>query len=133
MNKKKLLIVLAVVVLVAALVAVYFATRPQTNTDMKSFTLVVTHKDGTSKEMPLQSDEEYLGAFLQAEGIIEGDEGQYGLYIKEVDGEKAVFEEDGAYWAFYVGEEYAMQGIDLTPIEAGKTYKLVYTIDNGMY
>lgn len=130
MNKKTLIIVLALAVLVAALVGVYFATRPETNTDMKEFTLVVTHKDGTSKEMPMKSDAEYLGVFLQEEGIIKGDMGQYGLYIKEVDGEKAVFEEDGAYWAFYVGEEYAMQGIDLTPIEAGKTYKLVYTIDN---
>jgi len=130
MNKKIVIIVLALAVLVAALVGVYFATRPQTNTDMKTFTLVVTHKDGTSKEMPLQSDAEYLGVYLQEEEIIKGDMGQYGLYIKEVDGEKAVFEEDGAYWAFYVGEEYAMQGIDLTPIEEGKTYKLVYTIDN---
>ena len=130
MNKKKLGILIAVVVLVVALVAVYFATRPETNTNLKAFTLVVTHKDGTSKTMELKSDAEYLGIYLQEEGVIKGDMGQYGLYIKEVDGEKAVFEEDGAYWAFYVGEEYAMQGIDLTPIEEGKTYKLVYTIDN---
>lgn len=133
MNKKMIVVLLALVVLVVALVAVYFATRPETNTNMKSFTLVVTHKDGTSKEMALKSDAEYLGVYLQEEEIIKGDMGQYGLYIKEVDGEKAVFEEDGAYWAFYVGEEYALQGIDLTPIEEGKTYKLVYTVDTGEY
>ena len=133
MNKKKLGIILAVVVLVAALVAVYFATRPENNTDMKNFTVVFTHKDGTSKKVSMQSDAEYLGACLQEKGFIQGEEGQYGLYIKEADGEKAVFEEDGAYWAFYVGDEYAMQGIDLTPIEEGKVYKLVYTVDTGEY
>ncbi|MBR4017733.1 MAG: DUF4430 domain-containing protein, partial [Oscillospiraceae bacterium] len=51
-------------------------------------------------------------------------------YIQEVDGEKAVFEEDNAYWAFYVDGEYAMLGIDQTPIEDGKVYRLAYTLNN---
>ena len=49
------------------------------------------------------------------------------MYISHVDGERAVYEEDGAYWALYVGEEYATNGVELTPIEDGATYKLVYT------
>lgn len=133
MNKKTLGIIVALVVLVAVLVGVYFATRPDTTEGMKEFTLVVTHKDGTSKTMELKSDKEYLGEHLQEKGIIKGEEGPYGLYIQEVDGEKAVFEEDGAYWGFYVGDEYAMLGIDQTPIEDGATYKLVYTVDSGAY
>ena len=130
MNKKTLALIIGLVVLVAALVAVYFVTRPATSEDMKSFTVEVVHKDGTTKTLELKSEKAYLGECLQEKGIIKGEQGQYGLYIKEVDGEQAVFETDGAYWAFYVGEEYATQGIDLTPIEEGKTYKLVYTIDS---
>lgn len=130
MNKKTLGILVALVLLVAVLVGVFFITRPETNTDMKSFTVEIVHKDGSTKTLQLKSDEEYLGTYLQAEGIIAGEEGAYGLYIKEVDGEKAVFETDGAYWGFYVDGQYAMQGIDLTPIESGKVYKLAYTIDN---
>ena len=130
MNKKTLGIILALALLVGALVGVFFATRPETNTDLKSFTLEIIHKDGTTKTLPLKSDAEYLGAYLQAEGIISGEEGAYGLYIQEVDGEKAVFETDGAYWGFYVDGQYAMQGIDLTPIEEGKVYQLAYTVDN---
>lgn len=133
MNKKKLGIIFAVVVLVVALVAVYFATRPETNTDMKTFTVMITHKDGSSKIVSLQSEAEYLGTVLAERRLIEYDEGPYGKYIKVADGEKAVFEEDGAYWAFYVDEEYAMLGVDQTPIEEGKTYKLVYTVDTGEY
>lgn len=133
MNKKLLWAIIALVLVVAALVGVYFATRPDTQEGMKSFSLVVVHKDGLEKEFPMQSDEEYLGAALLKEGIIEGEDGPYGLYIQKVDGEKAVFEEDGAYWGFYVGEEYATLGIDQTPIEAGVTYKLVYTLDTGAY
>ena len=130
MTKKKIGIVIALFLLVAALLTAYFVTRPDTTEGMKSFTLTVVHKDGTTKEFPLKSDKEYLGEALQAENLIQGEQSQYGLYILEVDGEEAIFERDGAYWSFYVGEEYATQGIDQTPIEDGKAYKLVYTVDS---
>ena len=64
---------------------------------------------------------------MLAEGIVEGENAEYGLYIKVADGERAVWEEDQAYWGFYIGEEYALTGVDTTPIEEGKVYKLVYT------
>lgn len=127
MNKKRIIAVVAAVLVIALVATGCSLVRPETQEGMKSFTLTVVHKDGTSKEMELKSDAEYLGVFLQEEGIITGEEGQFGLYIKEVDGEKAVYEEDNAYWAFYEGEEYALQGIDLTPITEGAAYKLVYT------
>lgn len=127
MNKKRIIAVVAAVLVIALVATGCSLLSPETQEGMKSFTLTVVHKDGTSKEMEFKSDAEYLGAFLQEEGIITGEEGQYGLYIKEVDGEKAVYEEDNAYWAFYEGEEYALQGIDLTPITDGAAYKLVYT------
>ena len=127
MNKKTIIAILAAVLAVALLATAYFLLRPQTQEGMKSFTLTIVHKDGTSKDMNMKTDAEFLGAYLEEEGIIKGEEGQYGLYIKEVDGEKAVYEEDNAYWAFYEGEEYASKGIDLTPITDGAVYRLVYT------
>ena len=93
----------------------------------KTFTVTVVHKDGTSKNFTYTTTELYVGAVLAAEGLIEGNNGPYGLEITKVDGEKAVYTEDGAYWAVYEGEEYAMQGIDQTPIVDGAVYKLVYT------
>lgn len=132
MNKKILWVIIAVL-LVAALAVAYFLTRPSGTMGLKEFTLVIVHKDGVEKKMEMRSDAEFLGPVLQEKGIIEGDMGDYGLYIKKVDGEKAVYEEDNAYWAFYVGEEYAALGIDKTPIEDGATYKLVYTPDTGEY
>lgn len=130
MKKNKTLITVLVLALaIVALVAVYFVTRPATIEGQKTFTLEVVHSDGTTKEIDCTTQLEYVGEALQADGVIEGEEGAYGLYIHVVDGEKAVYEEDGAYWAFYLGEEYATQGIDLTPIEEGVVYKLVYTVD----
>ena len=126
-TKKSLITILILVVLVAALVAVYFITRPETTAGQKTFTFEAVHSDGTTKTFTCISDLKYVGEALQAEGIIDGDEGEFGLYVKVVDGERAVYEENSAYWAFYEGDNYASQGIDLTPIQDGGVYKLVYT------
>ena len=88
----------------------------------------MVHSDGTEKEFTYTSDQEYLGAVLQAEGLVTGTPGEFGLYMDSVDGETASWEDNGAYWAFYVGEEYATASIDLTPITDGAAYKLVYTL-----
>ncbi|MBQ8748359.1 MAG: DUF4430 domain-containing protein [Oscillospiraceae bacterium] len=130
MNKKTILIAAVLLVLVAALVTVYFVTRPETTEGMKSFTVEIVHADGTSKKLEMKSDAEYLGEALDEKDLIEYEEGPYGKFILKADGEQAVFETDGAYWAFFVGEEYAMLGVDQTPIEEGKAYKLVYTVDS---
>ena len=93
----------------------------------KAFTVIVIHKDGTKKTFNYKTDEQYVGKVLQESGLIKGNAGPYGLEITEVDGEKAVYAEDKAYWAVYEGEEYALQGIDTTPAVDGGIYKLVYT------
>ena len=126
-NKKSLFAILAIVIVVALLLGVYFATRPTTTAGQKRFTVTVVHADGASKDFSYKTEKEHVGEVLMEDGLISGDLGEYGMYIKEVDGERAVYEEDNAYWAFYEGEEYAMQGIDLTPIQDGAAYKLVYT------
>ena len=127
MNKKRIIAIVAAVLVIALVATGCSVLRPATQEGMKSFTLTIVHKDGTSKDMNLKSDAEFLGAYLEEEGIIKGEEGQYGIFIKEVEGEKAVYEEDNAYWAFYEGEEYALKGIDQTPITDGAVYKLIYT------
>ncbi len=94
---------------------------------LMKFTVTVVHGDGTSKEFTYETDEEFVGPVLEAAGLIKGNAGPYGMEITEVDGEKAVYAEDKAYWAVYEGEEYAMQGIDTTPVKDGAVFKLVYT------
>ena len=88
----------------------------------------VVHGDGGSKTFEYRTDEEYLGAVLLAEGLLVGEDGPYGLYILEVDGERAVYEENGAYWSLEVNGEYAMQGADQTPVNDGDAFRLVYTL-----
>ncbi len=93
-----------------------------------TFTLTVIGPDGTATDHTITSDADNLGDALLEEGIVEGDMGDYGLYITTVDGVTADYDADGAYWSFYIGEEYAMTGVSATPIAEGDTFKLVYEV-----
>ena len=127
-NTKLILGIVALVVVIAALLGVYLATRPETSQGAKTFTVEVVHADGSSKTFTYHTDEEYLGTVLEAEGLIKGEMGPYGLTIFEVDGERAVWEENGAYWAIFVNGEYGMTGVDTTPVNDGDAFKLEYTL-----
>lgn len=127
-TKKLLLAAAALVVLIAVFAGAWAFTRPAAVQGAKTVTVTVVHADGSEKCFTYHTDEEYLGPVLQAEGLVEGEMGDFGLYIKAVDGETADFDTDGAYWAFYQGEDYAAQGVDTTPIHDGDTFSLVYTV-----
>ena len=127
-NKKIVIAAAALVVVIAILVGVAFASRPQTSEGAKAITVTVIHMDGTEAVFAYDTDEEYLGPVLLAEGLVEGEEGPYGLTISAVDGETASWEENQSYWALYVGEDYATTGADGVALTDGGSYKLVYTL-----
>lgn len=89
-----------------------------------SFNLTVADADGNETSFVIKTDEKTVGAALVALKLISGEDGQYGLYIKEVNGITADYDKDGTYWAFYVNGEYATAGIDLTDITEGASYAL---------
>ena len=92
------------------------------------FLLTITDLDGNETQVTIHTDKTTVGEALQELGLIEGEEGQYGLYVTKVDGEEAIYEVDNSYWAFYQNGEYAQQGVDTTPITDGDSYSLVYTL-----
>ena len=125
-NKKLVLSVVALVAVIAILVGVYFATRPETQQGSKTITVTVVHKDKTEKTFTYHTDEEFLDKVLLTEKLIEGYTGEYGFVVEKVDGEAAIWDTDSAYWSIYIGEEYATTGISETPVYDGSTFKLVY-------
>lgn len=111
----------------AVLLAVYLHSRPAAEAGVKRITVEVVHSDERVAGFTYDTEAEYLGEVLLAEGLIQGETGAYGLYITVVDGEEAVYERDGAYWALYQGEDYAQQGVNETAIADGDLFRLVYT------
>ena len=82
----------------------------------------VVDKDGKETKFEIHTDKTTVGEALLELGLIEGDMGDYGLYVKKVNGITAEYEVDGTYWAFYIGDDYGMTGVDMTDIEPGATY-----------
>ena len=88
----------------------------------KSFEFSVVDMDGNETWFEIHTDEETVGAALLAVELIAGEEGQYGLYVKEVNGITADYDKDQTYWAFFVNDEYGTTGVDTTVIEEGTVY-----------
>ena len=101
-------------------------TTAAENAEKTAFKVVVVHADKTEKTFEYKATGK-LGAFLETEGLINSEGADKGMF-HTVDGEKADWNVNQSYWAFYVGEAYAVKGIYDTDIENGATYKLVYTI-----
>ena len=88
----------------------------------KTFTFEVVDVDGQVTTFTVTTVKATVGEALLDEGLIEGEDGQYGLYVKEVNGIYADYTDTGTYWAFYVNGAYGATGVDTTPVEDGATY-----------
>ena len=142
---QKLLALIGCMVLIAAMALVITGCGSKTETpapteavasDVKelgegatSFEFTVEDLDGTKYAYIIHTDEKTVGAALMAVDLLKGEDGPYGLYVQEVNGIRAVYEEDGSYWAFYVNGEYGMTGVDQTEIEPDTAYAFVKTKD----
>lgn len=88
----------------------------------KQFTLTVTDAEGSETKLEIHTDAETVGAALSELGVIGGDEGEYGLFVRMVNGLTADYDKDGMYWALYVHDEYAKTGVDSIEITEGESY-----------
>ncbi len=127
MNKKIIIAIVALVAVVAILLGVYFATRPEAAEGDKTITVTVVHKDGTEKTFKYTTDKQTLGEVLYGEGLIKAENIDDGMF-NIVDGEKADWNVDKSYWSLYEGDTYANEGVDTLKIQDGDTFKLVYTL-----
>ena len=140
---KKLLVTLSIVLI--AVMALFIAgcsnnnqdepisTEPVQTTEPKSsviekgegenaFIFIAVDLDGNNTHYMIKTDKETVGEALLENGLIAGEDGQYGLYVKTVNGITLDYDKDGKYWAFYEENTYANQGVDSTPIKEGGVY-----------
>lgn len=86
------------------------------------FLFTVVDGDGEETQFEIHTDKETVGEALFELELIAGDESEYGLYVKTVNGITVDYDKDGKYWAFYVDDEYAPTGVDSTAITEGASY-----------
>ena len=128
---KKLLIGLPVLVVIAVLFGVvYTLFAPKASAGSKELSIEVVDDTAASQTYTVRTDAQYLRQALEeTQGLtIEGSESEYGLMVDTVNGLRADYDADGAYWSFYLGDEYCTYGIDQQPIQDGESYRIVYTL-----
>jgi len=86
------------------------------------FLFTVVDQEGGETSFEIHTDKETVGEALTELGLIAGEEGEYGLYVKTVNGITADYDKDGVYWAFYINGEYAATGVDATAVTEGDSY-----------
>ena len=87
-----------------------------------AFTFTVVDNEGNETHFEIHTDKETVGDALLELELIDGEVGQYGLYVKVVNGGTADYDVDKTYWAFYINGEYGFTGVDATKVEAGAAY-----------
>ena len=87
-----------------------------------TFKMVVKVNDN-SVTFTVNTDKDTVGAALSEYNLVEATDGMY----TKVNGITADYNVDQSYWAFYVNDGYANEGMDTTKIEKDTTYKLEYT------
>ncbi len=87
------------------------------------FNFNVVDGEGKVTKYVINTNNTVVGEALLDLGLIEGDEGDFGLYVKKVTGIEADYDKTGTYWAFYENGAYASAGVDQTTVVAGSTYE----------
>ena len=91
-------------------------------------TVIVKDKDGKATEFKIETKKTNLADALLEKALVTGDETEYGLYIKTVNGIRADYTEDKAYWAILDKDGNMLQtGASSTPVAEGDTFVLAYT------
>ncbi len=126
-NKKILLAAVCLLVAVGGLFFAWKTLAPKGTAGEKQITVEVIHGDGSSKEFDLTTQQENLGPALVEEGIVEDNQGAYGLYILTADGETAD-ESKQEWWQITKSGQKLTTGADSTPIADGEHYELTLTV-----
>ena len=96
--------------------------KPEATGQTVEFTFIAVDLEGNEKTFRITTNKSTVGEALMDEGLLAGEPGPYGLYVKTVNGITLDYDKDGKYWAFYVDGEYGLTGVDETAIQPGSTY-----------
>lgn len=124
-GKKAWLPAAALVVVALLLLGIWYVNRPQGQAGDKTITVEVVHADESSREFTYQTSEEFLGPVLIEEGLAQGEESTYGLFITTVDGETA---EGNQWWCITQDGQMVETGADTTPIANGDHFELTMSV-----
>ncbi len=132
-NKKPIIIGAVILVVLAAIfAAVYFFNLTPARAGQKNITINVTNSQGDTSSYKLSTNAGFLKQAMDelsekdSDFSYSGTTGSYGLMIETINGERAIYDKDGAYWSLYVNDEYGEYGADSQAVTDGDKYTWKY-------
>jgi len=127
--KKNTRILITVLSLVFVIVAMLFCWRtfsPKASVGDKTIGITVAYDD-VEKEYTIHTSETYLRGALDQNKLIAGDESEFGLFVKAVDG-RTVDDSKQEWWCFTKDGNDVMTGVDSTPIADGDHFEITLKV-----
>lgn len=129
-NKNTLIIVFVLLAVIGFFIGMYVGFSEKPEVGAKTVYIEVMDAAKSVDEYTVQTDAEYLRQVMdEAEGLTYGGaEAEYGIMVDTVNGVRADYTLDGAYWSFYVNGEYCSNGIDTQSVADGDVFRIEYTV-----
>ena len=132
-NKKPIIIGAVILAVLAAIfAAVYFFNLTPASAGQKNIMINVTNSQGDTSSYKLSTNAGFLKQAMDelsekdSDFSYSGMTSSYGLMIETINGERAIYDKDGAYWSLYVNDEYGEYGADSQPVTDGDKYTWKY-------
>lgn len=124
-SKKKIIIAsaAAALVFIGVIVAAYILWYPKPVQGEKHITVEIVFADNQTKSIPIDTSAQFLRGALDEQKLIAGDEGEYGLFVKTVDGITADAGKE-QWWCFTKGGGSLATSVDQTPIADGDAFEI---------
>ena len=125
-KKKKIIIaIVAVVVVLGVGIAGFCLNRANTNSNQKSFTIVVqSERDGLNETIQCKSDLGTVGEYVRTMEQCSWEDSEYGTFITGWFGCEQNMDEQ-YWWSFSVNNEMSANGVDLVALEDGQEYEFI--------
>ena len=120
------LLVFAVLIAATVLCTACTQAQPQVGTKTITVEIIVDGADTVTKSITTEA--EYLRGALEEEDLIAGEESQYGLFVKTVNG-VTIDDAKQQWWCFTKDGGDLFTGVDTTPIADGD--KIEITLKTG--
>ena len=124
--KKKSGLIAGIVILILLCIGagvLYQNMKAAASEGEKHITVTVIHGDQTENVFEFDTDAKYLGEVLESENLVDGESGEYGLFITTVD-EETADDSKQQWWCITKGGEQVNTSADQTPVSDGDAFEL---------
>lgn len=128
MKKKGLIVALSIVlvVIIAAFAALIIKEKDNVQTGEKIISVTIVNKDKTQELFKISTDAKNLGDALLERNLVTEAEHKTGYYTV-INGIRADYTLDKAWWCFTKGGEMTTVGANDLPITDGDSFEITHT------